>query len=205
MDELVLPGIHHVTAVTGRAAENLRFYTRVLGLRLVKKTVNQDDVSAYHLFYADAIGSPGTDVTFFDWPHLPPNQLGHGEIARIALRVAGPDALAWWSEWLQGHGVTELERSDYAGYAALSFRDPEGQRLALVDDGGAPGGEPWDRSPVPRRYQIKGIFGVTIVVRSIDRTARVLTEVLGFRLRCERAVGYRQLLFETGPSGPGAV
>lgn len=205
MNELTLLGIHHVTAVTGRAAENLRFYTRVLGLRLVKKTVNQDDVSAYHLFYADAVGSPGTDVTFFDWSHLPPHQPGHGEIARIALRVDSREALEWWSDWLDGHGVPGIERGEYAGCEALLFRDPEGQRLALVDDGGVSGGQPWERSPVPVRYQIKGIFGVTIVVRALKPTVRVLTEVLGFRRREERSLGFRQAIYETGPGGPGAV
>src|ERR1700716_2008725 len=92
---LPLLGIHHVTAVTARASDNLRFYTRALGMRLVKKTVNQDDVSAYHLFYADAKGSPGTDVTFFDWPYAVANQPGVPEIAPITLRVA-EGALDWW-------------------------------------------------------------------------------------------------------------
>ncbi len=205
MTTLVLSGIHHVTAVTARAPENLRFYTRVLGLRLVKKTVNQDDVSAYHLFYADAIGSPGTEVTFFDWAHLPPHQPGHGDIARIALRVDSPDALDWWFEWLAGHGVPALERGRYAGREALLFTDFEGQRLALVEDGGLPGGQPWERSPVPPQYQIEGIFAVTLVVRALEPTARVLTDVLGFRLSAEDRAPHRVALFETGDGGPGAL
>lgn len=156
MPEREILGIHHVTAVTGRATENVRFSTRVLGLRLVKKTVNQDDVSAYHLFYADAVGSPGTDVTFLDWPNLPPHRSGSGEIARIALRVDNAAALEWWVEWLQQHGVPGVEWGNYAGRQAVFFRDFEGQRLALVDDGGTVGGTPRDRSPVPPAYQIKG-------------------------------------------------
>lgn len=187
-DALVLAGIHHITAVTARAPENLRFCTRVLGLRLVKKTVNQDDVSAYHLFCADRVGTPGTEVTFFDWPHLPPHQPGHGEIARMALRVGSRQALDWWLAWLDGHGVPGLERGSYAGRDALFFTDFEGQRLALVDDGGVPGGVPWERSPVPPEYQVKGIFAVTLVVRALEPTARVLVDVLGFRLRAEGAV-----------------
>jgi glyoxalase family protein len=205
MPEREILGIHHVTAVTGRATENVRFYTRVLGLRLVKKTVNQDDVSAYHLFYADAVGSPGTDVTFFDWPNLPPHRSGSGEIARIALRVDNAAALEWWVEWLQQHGVPGVERGNYAGRQAVFFRDFEGQRLALVDDGGTVGGTPRDRSPVPPAYQIKGIFAVSLVVRSLEPTARVLTEVLGFRLRQEERSHARTALFEVGPGGPGAL
>jgi len=100
-----LTGLHHVTAITARAEQNLDFYTQVLGLRLVKKTVNQDDVSAYHLFYADKFGSPGTDLTFFDWPNTPPNQNGAGSIARVMLRAPGPDALRFWEERLTRAGV----------------------------------------------------------------------------------------------------
>ncbi|MDW8059689.1 MAG: ring-cleaving dioxygenase [Thermomicrobium sp.] len=203
--ELVLAGIHHVTAVTARAAENVRFYTQVLGLRLVKKTVNQDDVSAYHLFYADVVGSPGTEVTFFDWPHLPPHRPGHGEVARIALRVGGREALDWWAERLQGYGVLQVELGRYVDRDALYFTDFEGQRLALVDDGGVPGGLPWDRSPVPAPYQIKGLFAVTLVVRSLEPTARVLTDVLGFRLAAEALTPQRTTLFVTGACGPGSL
>src|SRR5437868_9739809 len=96
--------LHHVTAVTANAAENLQFYTQVLGLRLVKRSVNQDDVSAYHLFYADAVGSPGTDLTFFDW-NVPRERRGAHSITRTYLRVQGPDALAWWQQHLTGENV----------------------------------------------------------------------------------------------------
>src|SRR5512138_499961 len=101
-----LNGLHHVTAVTAQVNTNLDFYIRVLGLRLVKKTVNQDDVSAYHLFYADAAGSPGTDLTFFDWPQVPRNRNGAGSIARVGLRVNGSTALTWWAERLTAAGVS---------------------------------------------------------------------------------------------------
>ena len=100
-----LTGIHHITAVTSHAKENVAFYTRVLGMRLVKKTVNQDDVSAYHLFYADAKGSPGTDLTFFDWPEMEPRRRGTGSISEIALRVGSQGALAWWEQRLGVAGV----------------------------------------------------------------------------------------------------
>src|SRR5947209_12130515 len=98
-----LGGLHHVTAVTSEASENLAFYTEVLGLRLVKKTVNQDDVSAYHLFYGDASGRPGTEITFFDWPalRLAPNRAGVGEVSTTALRVPDREALEWWVKWFE--------------------------------------------------------------------------------------------------------
>src|SRR6266699_4558290 len=101
-----LTRIPHLTAISAKPRENLAFYTGLLGMRLVKKTVNQDDVSAYHLFYADALGSPGTDVTFFDWPHAAPNRPGAGTISPIALRVRDEQALEWWRERFQSAGVS---------------------------------------------------------------------------------------------------
>src|SRR3954454_12621463 len=102
-----LEGIHHVTAVTGNPSHNVAFYTQVLGMRLVKKTVNQDDVSAYHLFYGDELGRPGTEITFFDWPHLrvAPNHSGTGKVSTTELRVRGRAALDWWTGHLAEHGV----------------------------------------------------------------------------------------------------
>src|ERR671933_2311336 len=105
MKKMNLEGLHHVTAVTSNASLNVAFYTEVLGLRLVKKTVNQDDVSAYHLFYADEIGHAGTDVTFFDWPDAGRNVRGTGTISNIGLRIAGPAAVDWWARRLDEHGV----------------------------------------------------------------------------------------------------
>src|SRR4028118_1857911 len=144
-----LGGLHHLTAVTTDAKQNVDFYTRVLGMRLVKKTVNQDDVSAYHLFYADALGSPGTDVTFFDWPHLKvaPNRAGAGEVSVTGLRVSDREALQWWAGRLGDSGVPHGGIQDGDGRLYLHFQDPEGQRLRLSEDrgggtgaGGAAGG-----------------------------------------------------------------
>src|SRR5438105_4053241 len=132
-----LGGLHHLTAITGDAPGNLDFYTRVLGMRLVKKTVNQDDVSAYHLFYADAKGSPGTDVTFFDWPQTPTRRPGAGSIAPVALRVGSRESLEWWRARLNTEGSKVGELGSRNGRASLHFEDPEGQQLELVEDGGA--------------------------------------------------------------------
>jgi glyoxalase family protein len=177
---LELTGVHHLTAITARAAANRRFYTDVLGLRLVKKTVNQDDTSAYHLFYADALASPGTDLTFFDWP-MPPERRGTRSIARTALRVAGEASLRWWGERLAAAGVAVGEIRERAARLALDFEDPEGQRLQLVDDGGAGEAHPWERSPVPVAHQIRGLGPVTVSVPDAGRTGAFLADVLGMR------------------------
>src|SRR5688500_14513723 len=130
-----LLGIHHLTAVSGSIRENHRFYTRTMGMRLVKRSVNQDDVSAYHLFYADAKGTPGTDLTFFDWP-VPRERRGTHSIVRTTLRVAGEPTLQWWATHLREAGVTTGEVVERDGRLTLDFEDPEGQRLSLIDDRG---------------------------------------------------------------------
>lgn len=197
-----LTGIHHLTAVTARAADNLAFYTRVLGLRLVKKTVNQDDVSAYHLFYADGLASPGSDITFFDWP-APPERRGSGSISRTHLRVAG--GLDPWCERLDRAGVRRGDPVTRDGRATLDFEDPEGQRLALVDDGGVGEARPWDRSPVPTGEQIRGLGPIRLAVAQPERTAAVLTDLLGMRReRSFDAPDGQVEVFAMGPGGPAA-
>ena len=202
-----LGGLHHVTAVTGNAAENVRFYTQVLGMRLVKKTVNQDDVSAYHLFYGDEAGHPGTEVTFFDWPNIGRNVLGTGMIGAIGLKVPSSEALDWWSERLTGLGVHHGEIEDRGGRSMIAFTDPEGQRLQLVEASGKPVGTPWEQSPVPAEMAIRGLDSVSLVVESLRPTEETLTQVMGFR----RAGSYplrdvtslAVTVFESGPGGPG--
>jgi glyoxalase family protein len=173
-----LTGIHHVTAITGNPAGNLRFYTEVLGLRLVKKTVNQDDVSAYHLFYADKVGSPGTDMTFFDWSYLPATRHGFGTVARTHFRVL-PETLDWWVERLDQYGVTHSGVIEVQGEKLIQLIDPEGQRLALVGVPGETNAIPWN--VVPEDKALRGFHAITLAVRRLDPTARVLTDVLGFK------------------------
>ncbi len=208
-----LGGLHHVTAVTTRASENVAFYSEILGLRLVKKTVNQDDVSAYHLFYGDGLGRPGTEITFFDWPdlRLAPNHAGAGEISATALRIPGREALEWWMKRFEEFGVEHEDIEERDGRSLVSFTDFEGQRLRLVDDHvgdestGVPGGEPWDGSPVPQEVGIRGLGSVDLTVQAHGPSAWVLTEVLGFRQVGEYAEGgARVFVFEVGPGGPGA-
>jgi glyoxalase family protein len=171
-----LHGLHHVTSITADAAGNHDFYTRVLGLRLVKKTVNQDDVSAYHLFYADGAGKPGTDLTFFDWPAAREIR-GTNSIVRTGLRVGSTATLEWWRERL-GSASPVAERD---GRHVLDFEDPEGQRLSLVVDD-EPAAAIWERSPVPAEHQIRGLGPVALSVRKPASTDRILRDLLGFDL-----------------------
>ena len=193
MEDLTLGGFHHLTAVTARARDNYRFYTEVLGMRLVKRTVNQDDVRAYHLFYADGAGSPGTDLTFFDWPARAERR-GTRSIIRTGLRVQGEASLLWWSDRLRDQGLPTGELTGRGGRLVLDFEDPEGQRLSLVDDhglGDAP--EPWDRSPVPAHHQMRGLGPITISVPELGPTENWLLHVFAM----ERTGDYTS----TGESG----
>lgn len=174
---LNLLGLHHVTAVSSSIRENKRFYTEVLGMRLVKRSVNQDDTSAYHLFYADGQASAGTDLTFFDWD-VPRERRGNHSVTRTGLRVNGEAALDWWREHLAAWGVTVGEVVTQDGRLTLTFEDPEGQRLMLVDDGGAGEAHPWDASPVPAEHQIRGLGPVVMSVPNLYPTDRLLQKLM---------------------------
>lgn len=203
-----LHGIHHVTAVSGRISDNHRFYTGVLGMRLVKRTVNQDDVRAYHLFYADAVGSPGTDLTFFDWD-VPPERRGTHSVTRTHLRVSGEGTMGWWADRLAEHGVAVGEVHERDGRPTLDFEDPEGQRLALVDDGGAGDAPtPWEASPVPAERQVRGLGPVVLSVPSLTETDAVLVRVMRMRPVREYTdpvAGQTNVhVYEMGDGGPHA-
>lgn len=172
-----LTGIHHLTAVTADASGNHDFYTRVLGLRLVKKTVNQDDVSAYHLFYADAEARPGSDITFFDWP-VEREQRGTNSIVRTALRVTGAETFRYWRERLVAAGVPVEEIVTRDERMTLDFEDPEGQRLSLIEDDGQGPANDWARTDVPSEHQIRGLGPITMSVPDLEATERVVTRVL---------------------------
>ena len=185
--DVQLNGYHHVTAVTSNAKGNVEFYTHVLGMRLVKKTVNQDDVSAYHLYYGDELGRAGTAITFFDWAMIGPQQRGTGAIDLMTMRVPSAESVAYWATRLVAHGVDVDPVSTWHGRAALSFRDPEGQRLMIISDDGALGGTPWAKSPVPTAHGIKGIFGAGVTVRSREPLDTVLRVVYGLTFIDEQA------------------
>ena len=203
-----LSGIHHLTAVSADIRNNYRFYTDTMGMRLVKRSVNQDDVSAYHLFYADAVGSPGTDLTFFDWK-MPRERRGTHSLARTHLRVSGRPALEWWAERFRERGIVASPITERDGRLTLDFEDPEGQRLALIDDGGR--GEravPWDRSPVPAGHQIRGLGPIVMSVPSLRATEAVLTQVMNLRpVRQYPApdnAAHTVHVYEMGAGGPHA-
>ena len=203
-----LGGLHHVTAITADIRENYGFFTRVLGMRLVKRSVNQDDVSAYHLFYADGAGSPGTDVTFFDW-NMPRERRGTHSLARTHLRVNGASSMEWWAQRLADEHVRSTGIIERDGRATIDFEDAEGQRLSLVDDGGA-GDDPapWERSTVPEEHQIRGLGPVVMSVPEITRTAAILSDVLNMKRVREYSHPPSSLdqvhVFQMGPGGPGA-
>lgn len=188
-----LTGFHHLTAVTADAPRNHAFYTQTLGLRLVKKTVNQDDVSAYHLFYADGLASPGTDITFFDWP-VGRERRGSNSVVRTGLRVGGADSLAWWEQRFDALGVTHGKVADRDGRPTLDFEDFEGQRLSLVADETKPSGNLWAKSPVPGEHQIRGLGPITMSVPDLRTTDVVLSNVM----QMARVREYSVTLDDTG-------
>src|SRR4051812_45059703 len=174
-------GLHHVTAIAGPAQENLDFYAGVLGMRLVKRSVNQDDPGTYHLFYADGDGHPGTDLTFFPWAQMAPSHEGHGLSSEVSLAVP-PASLDFWSERLQGKGVTIAPLESRFGETALPLRDPHGLGLALVESQDSLGRPfaAWEQSPIPKEHQIRGLHGARMVERDLVRTTKFLTEAMGF-------------------------
>lgn len=174
-----LLGFHHLTAVSARIRDNKRFYTEALGMRLVKRSVNQDDTSAYHLFYSDGVGSPGNDLTFFDWPVAPERRGGH-TVTRTGLRVRDIAALEYWHARLADLEVRQGVIGDRDGRPTLDFEDPEGQRLAFVVDGGlGDPSVPWAGSAVPAEHQIRGLGPIVVTIPNLNSTDRVLREVLG--------------------------
>ncbi|MDO5658811.1 MAG: ring-cleaving dioxygenase [Paracoccus sp. (in: a-proteobacteria)] len=199
-----LTGIHHLTAVTADAVANNRFYTDTLGMRRVKKTVNQDDVSAYHLFFADGAGSPGSDLTFFDWP-VARERRGTNAVTRTGLRING-DSFDYWAARLRDAGVAPGRTGVLDGRDSLDFEDPEGQRFRLIAD--QPGAShPWDRSPVPAQHQIRGLGPITMSVPDLGPTEAVLTRVMNMTRARDYADpdGQGQVhVFTMGEGGPAA-
>ena len=174
-------GLHHVTAIAGPAQENLDFYAGVLGMRLVKKSVNQDDPGTYHLFYADAAGHPGSDLTFFPWAQVAPSREGHGLSTEVSLAIP-PGSLDYWERRVGRYGARIGTREERFGERALPLSDPHGLRLALVESAGALARdfEAWDGSPVSPDHQIRGLDGARMVERDLTLTTSFLTTVLGF-------------------------
>ena len=177
-------GLHHITAIAGPAQENLDFYAGVLGMRLVKKSVNQDDPSTYHLFYADAEGHPGTDLTFFPWEQMAPRREGWGLSSEVALAVP-PGSLGFWSERLRRYLVEFAPPEIRFGQHALPIVDPHGLRLALVESEDSLGRPftSWNGSPIPEEHQIRGLESARMIERDLAATTSFLSTTLDFTHR----------------------
>jgi glyoxalase family protein len=210
------PGVHHVTAIASDPRRNLAFYTRVLGLRLVKKTVNFDDPGAYHLYYGDEAGRPGTILTFFPWPGAREGRSGLGFTHETLLRIP-ESAIGFWTGRLVAHGLTHEAPETRFGRKILPFRDPDGLRLGLIGIAEA-GAEPgWGGGEIPAEHAIRGIEGVTLLVADESPTGAVLTEAMGYReggregtlVRYVSPGGFVDLRvapgFPRGASGAGSV
>jgi glyoxalase family protein len=175
-------GIHHVTSIAGDPQRNIDFYTGVLGLRLLKLTVNFDMPETYHLYYGDHAGTPGTILTYFPWPRAPRGRIGSGQVTITSYAV--PDgALDFWAERLREHGVEVEQPVGRFDETAIAFTDPDGIVNEIVSRPGAAPGDPWHDSPVSREQAIVGFSGVTLRSRSPEQTAAVLTDLLGFEQR----------------------
>lgn len=199
-----IKGIHHVTAITSSAKDIYQFFTYTLGMRLVKKTVNQDDIRTYHLFFADDVGKPGTSITFFDFPGIPKGSHGNNEIYRISFRVPNNEALDYWLRRFQRLKVKHEGIKVLFGKKILPFTDFDNQQYQLIsdeDDNGCAPGIPWKKGPIPDEYAITGLGPVLIRVEQYGYLKEVLGNVLKFTEIDQQGSLY---LFETGEGGNGA-
>lgn len=198
-----LNGIHHVTAITSSAEKIYHFFTYILGLRLVKKTINQDDIQTYHLFFADDQGSPGTDMTFFDFPGIEQAVKGTNELAKTSFRVPSDEALLYWQKRFDKYQVKHFPIINLFGIKMMEFHDFDNQEYMLIsdelDDGVKPG-IPWQLGPIPLEFAIRGLGPIFMRVSHIEHIDHVLTNLLTFKKTGEDHFFYR---YETGLGGNG--
>ncbi|WP_173917452.1 ring-cleaving dioxygenase [Halobacillus sp. Marseille-Q1614] len=199
-----LKGIHHVTAITSSAEKNYEFFTYVLGMRLVKKTVNQDDIQTYHLFFADDKGTPGTDMTFFDFPGIPKGSHGTNEISTTSFRVPSDQALEYWVKRFDRLDVNHKGIKERFGKKVLPFVDFDDQSYELIsdehDEGTAPR-TPWQKGPIPLEFAITGLGPIHIRIENFKYFKEMLEKVLRFKEIDEEGAFH---LFEVGEGGNGA-
>ncbi len=201
MEKPALGGIHHVTAIAGDARSNVEFYVGLLGLRLVKRTVNFDDPGTYHLYYGDEVGNPGSILTFFPWAHAVRGGRGVGETIATAFSVP-EGALGFWRDRLAGRGVAFEEPNDRLfRESVLTLLDPDGMKLELVAHPGAEDRAPWAGSGIPERAAIRGFHSVTLSERALGPTVELLVGTMGFR---PVVSGGGRSRFAVGPGGAGA-
>jgi glyoxalase family protein len=176
-----IPGIHHVTAIAGDPQTNIDFYAGILGLRLVKLTVNFDDPTTYHLYYGDGLGHPGTILTFFPWPNAMRGRIGTGQVTITSFAVP-EGSFPFWEKYLQQRSVACKRDQSYLGEDFLALTDPDGLQLELVSTPHADSGRIWKHGPVPPEFAIRGFHHVTLTEEGYERTAELLTDTMGFRL-----------------------
>ena len=193
-------GLHHVTAIAGDPQRNLDFYTGLLGMRLVKLTVNFDDPGAYHFYYGDALGRPGTILTFFSWPGAQSGRIGAGQTSATALAVP-LDAMDFWAARLREAGVAATGPEPLAGQPTIRFNDPDGLALELVGSASASERAAWDRGSVAPRYAIRGLHSVTVYEAGPARTTSLLTETMGLRQVDETEGGLLRFAAAEGGAG----
>ena len=211
-----MSGIHHVTAISGNAARNVDFYTRMLGLRLVKKTVNFDDPGTYHLYYGDEQGRPGTILTFFPWEHAAPGRNGVGQAEETAFRIP-TGSIGYWTQRLIEKGVPHQAPEKRFGEPVLAFTDPDGMSLALVGVAGAAGEPAWSDGGIAAEHAIRGFHGVTLMLDKAaptgcdphqcarlrrDRARRSARALRGRRRARQRGDHPRDRRLPAGPHGP---
>ena len=192
-------GIHHVTAIASDPQRNIDFYTGVLGLRMVKVTVNFDDPTTYHLYYGDEVGHPGTILTFFPWLGAARGRLGTGQLTVTSFSIP-EEASDYWKRRFNEHRITFQETSRKFDEQVLSFADPDGLKLELIASPEAGSREAWKDGPIPVEYGVRGFRGVTLLEEGYERTARLLSDTLGFRQVGEDDNRFR---FEAGEDGLG--
>lgn len=193
-------GIHHVTAIAGPARRNVDFYTRTLGLRLVKKTVNFDDPGTYHLYYGDEAGAPGTIITFFPWENVAPGRMGVGQTQETLFRIP-EGAIGYWTHRFLEQGVFHAGLSKRFGETVLSFKDPDGMGLALVAVPGAEAEPAWQGSEVPVEHAIRGFHGVSLLLADATPTGAILTDVFGFAETAREGAHVRYAVAGTAVGG----
>ncbi|MFY4776546.1 ring-cleaving dioxygenase [Metabacillus sp. RGM 3146] len=199
-----LKGIHHVTAITSSAEKNYEFFTYVLGMRLVKKTVNQDDIQTYHLFFADDVGGPGTDMTFFDFPGIPKGKHGTNEISKTSFRVPSDAAMDYWVKRFDRLEVKHTGIKEQFGKKTISFTDFDDQQYQLISDEnnqGVASGKPWQDGPIPLEFAITGLGPIFVRIAQFDYFKEMLEKVLMFREIAQEGSFH---LFEVGEGGNGA-